>query len=252
VDIGGFGYDCTGELLSRWYAVGIFYPYFRNHCWMKGPAQEPWAFGAEVERNCRKLIETRYRLLPYIYSLFWHHLRTGAPLLRPLSWLFPEDEFACEIDDQFLFGDHILVAPILERGRKFRSVYLPAGKWHPFGGGEPLEGGRLYEMKFALDQVPAFVKDGSIIPMADVMQSTAEYATSTITFVCYGENGRGTYFEDDGESFAYENGVFNEWRLKFDNCKFVAQPIELGLEKSSRQYRVQYNGQVEPVRLLID
>ena len=100
----------------------------------------------------------RYRLLPYIYCLFWEYVRTGAPLMRPMSWHYPEDQFAREIDDQFLFGEHLLVAPILEKGRTWRSVYLPAGLWHPFEGGEPLEGGQVHKVMFALDAVPDVYK----------------------------------------------------------------------------------------------
>ncbi|MGH9551370.1 MAG: TIM-barrel domain-containing protein, partial [Terriglobales bacterium] len=122
VDVGGFALDCSAELLVRWYALGIFYPFFRNHCSMHGSPQEPWVFSEEVEKHCRHLIEQRYRLIPHIQRLFAEHVRTGAPLMRPLSWHYPEDEFAAQIDDQFLFGEDILVAPIVQRGTTQRSV----------------------------------------------------------------------------------------------------------------------------------
>ena len=254
VDIGGFGDHCTGELLARWYALGMFYPYFRNHCWMKGYAQEPWAFGAEVEAHCKKFIETRYRLLPYVYSLFWEHVRTGAPLMRPLSWHYPNDEFASEVDDQFLFGEDVLVAPILDRGRKWRSVYLPAGRWYRFEGDcqAPLEGGRLHQVKFELNEVPAFVKEGTILPMCDVIQSTAEYAEAPITFVCYGACAKGTFVEDDGETFSYESGSYNEWRIKVDEGQFVAQPVELGYDSMRKYFNLVYKGKLQPVSLSVD
>jgi alpha-glucosidase len=251
VDIGGFGHHCSGELLARWYAVGMFYPYFRNHCWMKGYSQEPWAFGPVVEGYCKKFIEARYRLLPYIYSLFWEYLRTGAPLMRPMSWHYADDQFAREIDDQFLFGEHLLVAPIVERGRTWRSVYLPDGLWHPFEGGEPLAGGKVHKVQFALDAVPVFVKDGSVVPMCDVMQSTAEYAESPITFHCYGNSAKGIFIEDDGNSFDYEQGTYNEWRIKVDDGKLVAQPVELGFDSSRRTFNLIYQGKTEPVSLSV-
>ncbi|HEY9677411.1 MAG TPA: TIM-barrel domain-containing protein [Drouetiella sp.] len=252
VDIGGFGNNCTGELLTRWYAVGMFYPYFRNHCWMKGYSQEPWAFGPKVEAYCKKFIELRYRLLPYIYSLFYEYTRTGAPLMRPLSWHYPDDKFASEIDDQFLFGENLLVAPILERGRSWRSVYLPHGLWHPFEGGEPLEGGRVHKVRIELDTVPVFVKDGSVIPMTEVMQSTAQYSDSTVIFHCFGESGKGTFIEDDGNSFDYEQGQFNEWRIKVDNGAFVAQPVELGFDSIRKSFKLQYKEQLETVNLSLN
>ncbi|MFX4967329.1 hypothetical protein ABTB98_19635, partial [Acinetobacter baumannii] len=89
-----------------------------------------------TESLVRDLIETRYALLPYIYSLFWEHTKTAAPLMRPLVWYYPDDEFAANIDDQFFLGRDILVAPITERAKNARSVYFPAGTWHPFNGGD--------------------------------------------------------------------------------------------------------------------
>lgn len=100
--------------------------------------------------------------------------------------------------------------------------------------------------------MPAFVADGSIIPLADPMQSTAEYGRVPVTFRCYGTNAKGTYYEDDGQSFDYETGSFNEWRLKFDDGKFVAQPVELGFEVRQREYRIEHQGKRETVELLID
>jgi alpha-glucosidase len=240
VDIGGFQGDTNAEILVRWYELGIFYPLFRNHCWMKGQPQEPWSFSPQVEEHCRKLIETRYRLLPLIESLFFEHSRSGAPLMRPLVWEYPDDPYAPEIDDQFFFGKDILVAPILERGKNIRSVYLPEGLWHPFEGGEPLEGGRLHLVSWPLGSVPAFVRDGAVIPLADPVQHTVELASAPITFVCFGDSGKGTYYEDDGISFDYESGCYNEWLVRVDNGQFRAQPVELGFDSPRRQYRMSY------------
>ncbi|HEY9717391.1 MAG TPA: TIM-barrel domain-containing protein, partial [Trichormus sp.] len=232
-DIGGFNADCSAELMVRWYALGIFYPFLRNHCSMDGAAQETWSFTPEIEEHCRKLIEVRYRLLPYIQQLFVQHARTGAPLIRPLSWHFPDDHFACEIDDQFLFGEDIMVAPILQKGRTTRSVYLPEGKWHKFEGEATYEGERLHQISFGFGEVPAFVRDGAVLPLADPMQTTSELLRSTITFVCYGDSGKCTFYEDDGATFMYQDGAYNEWRIRIDNTRFLAQPVELGFD--SRQ-----------------
>ncbi|MBI4534379.1 MAG: DUF5110 domain-containing protein [Candidatus Melainabacteria bacterium] len=234
-DIGGFWQDCSAELLLRWYALGIFYPFCRNHCSLYGRPQEPWVWGADIEAKCRKLIETRYRLIPYIQSLFWEHLRTGAPLMRPLSWHYPNDAIATEIEDEFLFGKDILVAPILQRGKTMRSVYFPPGLWHSFEGGGHFQGGATHWVSFPLGHVPAFVRDGAIVPLADVVQNTAELHNSQITFVCYGESAQGVYFEDDGISFNYEQGQYNEWILTMENDKFTASVVHHGYELPSRK-----------------
>lgn len=251
VDIGGFYEDCSAELLVRWYALGIFYPFFRNHCSRLSCSQEPWAFSPVAEGHCKALIEWRYRLLPYIQQLFFEHARTGAPLMRPMAWHYPDDEFAVEIDDQFLFGEDILVAPIVQRGRTTRSVYLPEGRWHSLDGKQSFEGGRLHKMRFGLGQVPALVRDGAILPLADVMQTTRELAKSPITFHCYGDSGRGYFYEDDGISFEYLDGDFNQWRVSVENGTFRAQPMSLGFERPERKYQLLYKGKSQPVQLII-
>lgn len=244
VDIGGFGGDCTPELLTRWYSLGMFYPLFRNHCSKEGVSQEPWAFGLEVEQHIRHFIETRYRLLPYIKGLFWEHLRNGAPLMRPLVWAYPNDSFAAEIDDQFLFGNDILVAPVLRRGQRMRSVYLPEGRWYRFDkdDAEPLEGGKVHIVEFGLGDVPAFVREGAILPLADVMQSTADYEATPITFKCYGERAIGLYLEDDGISYEYETGGYNEWLLRFEEGEFIPVAASYEYIAPDRDYYVEHGG----------
>lgn len=250
VDIGGFGADCYPELLLRWYAAGIFYPFFRNHCAMGWRSQEPWAFGPRVERHCRNFIETRYRLLPYIQSLFWEHHRTGAPLMRPMVWHFPEDEIAARLDDQFFFGRDILVAPILERARTQRNVYLPRGVWHPWSGGKPLVGGKFHTVEIGHGDVPAFVRDGAILPLADVVQSTADLPRAPVTFTCFGSSARGVYFEDDGRSFDYEHGQYNEWQFAYQRGRLTARALHHGVERSGRKWGLARSGFKERVRYL--
>lgn len=249
VDIGGFDDNCSPELLARWYAVAMFYPFFRNHCSQAGESQEPWCYSQKVEDAIRHFIETRYFLLPYFRALFWEHVRTGAPIMRPLVWDYADDQFAAEIDDQFLVGRDILVTPILKRGQKERSVYLPSGLWHPFSGGKPLEGGRLHKVHFELDQVPAFVRDGSIIPFVSKIQSTDEFEEAPITFRAWGDNAIGLYLEDDGISFEYEEEGYNEWLLRVEDGEFKSDLVNHGYIAPERKYFFEHNGKVEPVAL---
>lgn len=225
VDIGGFWDDALPELVIRWYEVGIFYPFFRNHCSLSGRGQEAYAYAPNVEGIARKLIETRYRLLPYIRGLFWEHMRTGAPLMRPLMWHYPTDEVAGDIDDEFMFGGDILVAPIVERSHEYRTVYLPSGNWFHFETNEKYEGGRAHVIKMPLGTVPAFVREGAVLPMVDVMQHTGEYSAATITFKVFGKKASGRFFEDDGISFEYEDGKYNEYELTYEGGKFVSKAI---------------------------
>jgi alpha-glucosidase len=236
VDIGGFWENALPELVIRWYELGIFYPFFRNHCALSFRGQEAFAYAPHVEESARKLIETRYRLLPYIRNLFWEHLRTGAPLMRPLMWHYSTDPIAADIDCQFMFGRDILVAPILERGHEYRSVYLPAGNWYHLETNELFEGERAHTVKMPLGAVPAFARQGAILPLAEVMQHTSEYDSKSITFHVYGEHASGSYFEDDGITFDYETGKYNEFELSFQSGEFHCSTVRREFV-SSHQYR---------------
>ena len=242
VDVGGFNDDTDGELLARWYQVGIFYPFFRNHCALGRRPQEPWAFGPHIEAILRRLIEARYRLLPYIQGLFHEHRISGAPLMRPLSWHAPDDPFAHEVDDAFFFGKGLLVAPILQRGRSRRPVYLPRGTWYPFDGGPGVRGHRWVDVYWPLGAVPAFVRGGTVLPLADVVQHTGQLQDAAITFHCYGKNAQGRYYEDDGQSFDYLRGIYNDWRLVARNGEIEAKPVRRGWTGHKRPWFMESGG----------
>jgi alpha-glucosidase len=140
VDIGGFYGDATGELLARWTEFGIFQPFCRNHSEKQTRHQEPWLFGEPYESICRAMLKLRQRLLPYLYTLFEECHRTGAPMLRPLFWAYPEDRATYSMDDEFLCGDTLLVAPVTRPGVEYRHVYLPAGSWFHFWNGARVDG----------------------------------------------------------------------------------------------------------------
>jgi alpha-glucosidase len=248
-DVGGFAQDADSDLLVRWFELGIFYPFFRNHSAMDTAAQEPWAHSPTVESHIRNLIETRYRLLPYIQSLFWEHVRTGAPLMRPLMWHYPNDQFAAQVDDQFLFGSDILVAPMLCRGKSHRLVYFPRGLWYPFNGGSPLVGGKAHLVELKLGSVPAFVRDGAIIPLAGIMESTEDYDRVSITFAAFGDSACGVFFEDDGESFAFRDGTFNEWFLRAERGVLKAQEVHGNYQAPKREFYLQHEGITKQVQL---
>lgn len=250
VDIGGFGETCSPEMLLRWYEVGIFFPFFRNHCWLKGRAQEPFAYGAAVEEKARRLIELRYSLLPYISGLFHEHRQTGAPLMRPLLYHYPQDAMALNCHDQFMFGADILVAPVMERAQTHRYVYLPeaGSQWTALADDKTYEGGRSHYLEMPLGTCPAFVREGAILPFADAMQSTGEYEQAAITFKVYGQQGSAVFFEDDGKSFDYKEGGFAQWQLAYSDG-FLSRLMG-GHYKTSRRYFLQKpDGSKIPVQL---
>jgi alpha-glucosidase len=210
-DIGGFFETVNGELLVRYTQLGALMPFCRNHNTIGQPDQEPWAFGEPFESACRVAIEQRYRLMPYLYTLFYEAATSGAPIMRPLYYHYPRDEQACETENEFLLGDSLLSAPIYERGATARKVYLPAGSWFDYWNGNLYPGEGWSEISAPLERWPLLVRGNSIIPTGPLMQFTDQRPVDPLTFTCYmdGDNlAHYTLYEDDGSTLAYQSGNF--------------------------------------------
>ncbi len=216
VDIGGFGGDTNGELLARWTQVGAFYPFCRNHTHNQTRAQEPWTFGPEVEAICRKYLSLRYQLLPYLYNLFYEAAQTGAPVIRPLAWHYPKDPATFNLNDQFMLGPNLLIAPILAPGLAARAVYLPKGRWYRWSVGQfgklPYIDGPTHLIAEApLDELPLFVRAGAIIPMWPPAQHTGAIDRDDVTLHIWPGEGALDFYEDDG---ATRGGAYCLTRFK--------------------------------------
>ncbi|HEX2909412.1 MAG TPA: glycoside hydrolase family 31 protein [Chloroflexia bacterium] len=207
-DIGGFFGASSPELWARWIELGAFYPFSRGHSCAGTPQKEPWTWGEDVEDIARKYIEWRYRLLPYIYTLFEESTRTGAPVLRPLLYEFYQDSRTLNMNDQVMLGNALLLAPVYRPGVDYRYVYLPAGRWYDFWSGQPCDGQHLLAHA-PLDTLPLYARGGTVLPLAPVMQYSDERPVDLLTLEIYlDEQGaaQGRLYEDDGETFAYERG----------------------------------------------
>ena len=208
-DIGGFGADCTPELLCRWIQAAMFSPLFRNHAAKGTKDQEPWRFSKEVVDINRKYIELRYKFLPYIYDLFYKGEKTGLPVMRPLVLHYPNDPEVRNLNSEYLVGENILVAPVLEQGVTKRMVYLPEGTWYDYWTGEKVEG-KQYILKDApIDVCPMYIKAGSIIPTYEVVQYVGEKPYDKVELLVTPGAGEYTHFQDNGEDYAYQNGAYN-------------------------------------------
>ncbi len=210
-DIGGFYGTPSPELFARWMQLGAFFPLFRVHCADTFPRQEPWSFGAEVETISRNIIEQRYRLLPYFYTVLHHATVSGLPIIRPILMEFQDDPHTYALDDQFMVGSHLLVAPILTPKTDSRSVYLPAGaEWVNYRSEEKFSGGQSISVSARLsDPPPMFVRAGSIIPHWDLIQHTEQASTlPTVHLHFYAGNGNSHLYEDDGKGKEYQRGRF--------------------------------------------
>lgn len=155
--------------------------------------------------ECRKLFALRMSLLPYLYSAFVEYSRTGKPPIRALVLDYPEDMEARMVDDEYLFGDSMLVCPLTYEDGTSRKVYLPQGRWYNFFTGEEAEGGQMFEIHAAYDEIPVFVKDGAMIPVANPVLHIDKDTVFEMTVKIFGEaDGRFVLYEDDFDTFAYE------------------------------------------------
>ena len=218
VDIGGFGGDTTGELLARWTEFGVFQPFCRNHTTLGTRRQEPWTFGEPYESVCRDMIKLRQRLLPYLYTLFEECHRTGAPILRPLLFEYPEDETTYNADDEFLLGEALLVAPITRPGIEHRHVYLPQGTWFHYWNGERFDGPAHVLAHAPLGEPAIYVRANTPVPMGPDANHTGERPTDPLTLRTHPAEGAGesTLYEDAGDGFGYENGEYARRVLSCD------------------------------------
>lgn len=220
-DVGGFGFDCTGELLSRWMQVGTFTPLFRNHSTIGSREQEPWAFDEITEEINKKYIKLRYKFIPYLYDMMHKCEKSGAPIIRPLLYNYQNDKKTYEINDEFMFGDNVLVSPVVEQGARQKLVYLPKGNsWIDYWTGEEFEGGQYIIKDAPLDICPIYIKTMSIISNGEDVNYIGEKDTECLNLSIYlcDKKGEGKYiaYNDDGESFDYKNGRFNEYEFIFD------------------------------------
>ena len=166
-DIGGFSGAPSTELYVRWFQLATFLPFFRTHSALGTPPREPWVFGEAPLAILRTFLRLRYRLMPYLYTLAWEASQTGHPLVRPLFWPDGGSPALWDVDDAFLLGDALLVAPILEEGVRFRTVHLPQGHWYDFWNDTLLDGSRVVELEAPLERIPVLVRAGSLLPLEE-------------------------------------------------------------------------------------
>jgi len=257
-DIGGFvpTPEFTAELYVRWFQFGAFCPLFRCHgrTWKlrlpwgwntgdPGPIEISNYKGAaipdssqlhdpRVETICRKYLELRYRMLPYLYSAVHECTKTGMPVMRPLWLHFPDDPRSSECGDEYLWGTSVLVAPVVEKGASSRRVYLPPANWYDFWTGERMEGGREIDRPVDLETLPLYVRAGSILPFGPVKQYVDERVEAPLVLSIFpGADALFLLYEDDGISFGYRSGDWMGIAMTWDDAR---RTLELKLAPGSR------------------
>jgi alpha-glucosidase len=211
-DIGGFQGNSNAELFLRWMQYGVLTPFCRNHSEIGNVDQYAWAFGDVIQDHVRTAIKLRYRLLPYLYACFLEASETGAPVQRPLVFDHQYDATVRDIDDQYLLGSDLLVAPVVGPGVTARQVYLPAGDWYDWYTGELIGGRRFHTVATPLDRIPIYARGGAVIPMwPEAPDSTSNYRPTVVELHLFVPVSDGTYssvlLEDDGLTLAALRGA---------------------------------------------
>jgi alpha-glucosidase len=218
MDTGGFIGHPDPENYARWMEFAAFVPIMRVHGQLNEHRQ-PWVYGAQAEADAKAAIDLRYQLIPYMYAYEREAHDTGVGIVRPLFWEFPDDaQRTVDITNEWMFGDDLLVAPIVQEGQKCRTIYLPPGEWTDYFRGQQYDGGK--NIVYTVDphtwaDIPLFVRAGAILPTEDVQQYVGQRPVKRI-FLDVFPASRTTsfiYYDDDGMTYAYEKGVFYQQRL---------------------------------------
>jgi alpha-glucosidase len=220
-DIGGFAEQPNGELYCRWIQLGVFHPFCRTHSSGDHGDQEPWSFDPEITDVARAFIEMRYQLLPYLYTMFWDYATRGIPMIKPLVYFDQSDAQTLYRTDEFIFGDHMLVCPILEPNSVGRRMYVPKGKWYNHWTGEVTDGGKEIWTDAILHQIPIFYKEGAIIPKYPIQQYVGEKIIEQLELDVYFKMGeeRSKVYEDAQDGYDYKKGRFSLLSFKLTGKK---------------------------------
>lgn len=277
-DIAGFvpTKEFTAEFYLRWFQFAAFCPLFRAHgrTWKlrlpwqwttgdTGPVEITNYNGAggpqpsdlhnpAVEPICRKYLELRYRMMPYLYSAVRESTQTGLPIMRAMWLHYPDDATAVARGDQYLWGRDMLVAPVAEQGATSRRLYLPKGAWYDFWTNERMEGGREITRAVDLETIPLYVRAGAILPFGPLKQYTDEQVDGPLEFHVYsGADGEYLLYEDDGKSFNYRKGEWMGIDLRWnDRTRVLSMKLAPGskmLAPLKRNIEVRVGGQSKSV-----
>jgi alpha-glucosidase len=226
-DVGGFVGNADSKLFARWVSIGALSPFFRGHSMINSRDSEPWSYGEEVEQISRNYIKFRYKLLPYLYSLFYEASETGMPIQRSLAIDYPHDAriYDGHYHHQYLFGPFILVAPV-ESHKEFMKVLFPEGDvWYSVYNGHKHVANQEVIVECPLHRLPIYIKGGAIIPMQPAKSHTGEENDQLNLHVYAGlTNSSFLFYEDDGSSFDYQKNQFAKRLIEYNP---VAKSIKL-------------------------
>ncbi len=228
VDIGGFSGNPDAELYLRWFQLAAFLPFFRTHSAIGTKPREPWVYGEPTTGILRKFMNLRQQLMPYLYTLAWQATQNGLPLVRPIFWDNPAELSLWNIEDEFLLGESVLVAPICHQGEKIRRVVLPPGNWYSFWDERCYAGPATINLPAPAEIIPIFVKGGQLLPMEIDRQLVLH------TYIDFSKSKSAQIYLDKGDGY-------DAWRL--DTFHIIPSQNKLQIAWSpSGDYPFPYNG----------
>ncbi|XP_047112686.1 lysosomal alpha-glucosidase-like [Schistocerca piceifrons] len=232
-DICGFNGNTTVSLCQRWSQLGAFYPFSRNHNTDDGIPQDPVSLGPAVVESARKALLTRYRLLPYLYTLFWRAHAFGDTVARPLFFEFVQDAATHSLDEQFLWGSSLMIVPVLEEGATTVDAYLPAALWYDSHTLTSVESsGKWYTFNAPLDTIPIFIRGGSILPTQAPNMTTIDSRKNDFELIVAADedgHAEGSLYWDDGDSMnTYESGQYTLLNFTLDTSVLSSNVVHYG------------------------
>jgi alpha-glucosidase (family GH31 glycosyl hydrolase) len=250
MDGGGFNGHPSDENYARWIEFGAFTPIFRVHGTFNEKRQ-PWVYGPVAEAAATAAIRLRYTLIPYIYAYQHSEYANGIGLVRPLTFDWPDDPKVRDDVDAWLFGQWLLVSPVVRQGQTSKRIYLPAGKWVDWFTGRTYGGGQTIEIPVDAKtwrDIPLFIRNGAIIPMQPVMDYVGQHPVATMTVQVFPSDHAThfDYYDDDGETYAYEKGAYFLQRLSAqrdgDEVRFRTAAPSGSYRPPLRHYLVKVHG----------
>lgn len=221
--VGGTIEKIGPELYSRSLQLASVMPRMELNSHHDQIVADPWSYGQALEKVNLAFLNMRYRLIPAMYTAWWQHTRTGAPIIRPMIWNWPAISGVVQIDDQFMLGDHVMIAPVLSPGVSERSVYLPEGLWYKYHTREKITGGLRYvemaptpeslpsagDETLLLRSMPMYARAGAVVAEREPMEHVGQKPIKELQLQVFAGGNQTSYlYEDDGESFAYERGSY--------------------------------------------
>jgi alpha-glucosidase len=250
MDGGGFRGHPDNENYARWIEFAAFVPIFRVHGTL-GEKRQPWMYGPVAEKAATNAMRLRYALIPYIYSYERAATAKGVGIVRPLTFDYPDDPHVRDDVDAWLFGEGLLVSPVVAKGQTEKDIYLPAGQWTDYFSGKVYQGGQA--IHYAVDSktwsdIPLFIRDGAIIPAQPAMDYVGEKPVTELTVDVFpAEHATHfDYYDDDGDSYAYEHGAFYAQRLSTqrsgDGAEFSIDAPHGSYKPALKYYLVKVHG----------